>query len=85
MSAAWDSMRGGTAIARHEWKGLSKMLYKLEDWVEKQEREAEETSIGKSHPGRRQSERLAQQRHARQHVPGSFMMDDDDDDEYESE
>ena len=51
MSAAWDSTRGGTAIARHEWKGLSKMLYKLEDWVEKEEQEAEEASIGNTRPG----------------------------------
>ncbi|KAG1757821.1 WD40-repeat-containing domain protein [Suillus lakei] len=38
MSAGWD---GGhslskSVVARHEWKGLSKMSYGLEDWMEKQ-------------------------------------------------
>ena len=40
MSAAWTV--GGTAIARHEWKGLSKLRGRLEDWVAKNEEEAEE-------------------------------------------
>lgn len=38
MSAGWD---GGhslskSVVARHEWRGLSKMSYGLEDWMEKQ-------------------------------------------------
>jgi WD repeat-containing protein 23 len=36
MSAAWSR---GTDIARHEYKGLSKMTYALEDWVEKDRQE----------------------------------------------
>lgn len=39
---AWRS-REGSVIARHEWKGLSKMRYKLEDHVEKQRAEQAET------------------------------------------
>lgn len=31
----WDSGRGGSTVARHEWKGLSKNAYRLEDWVQK--------------------------------------------------
>ncbi|KAH6916627.1 WD-repeat-containing protein [Coprinopsis sp. MPI-PUGE-AT-0042] len=42
MSAAWDQSVRGTAIARHEWKGLSKLRGRLEDWVDKEEEEAEE-------------------------------------------
>lgn len=38
MSAAWS--RSGTDIARHEYKGLSKMAYALDDWVEKDRQEA---------------------------------------------
>lgn len=44
MSAAWD---GGhslskSIVARHEWKGLPKMSYALEDWMEKQNVERNE-------------------------------------------
>jgi WD repeat-containing protein 23 len=41
MSAGWSR---GTDIARHEYKGLSKMSYGLEDWVEKDRQEALEIS-----------------------------------------
>ena len=37
MSAGWSR---GTDIARHEYKGLSKMTYALDDWVEKDRQEA---------------------------------------------
>ncbi|KAF8921890.1 WD40-repeat-containing domain protein [Mucidula mucida] len=33
MSAAWANSRGGSILARHEWKGLQKMGGSLEDWV----------------------------------------------------
>ncbi|KAF8445715.1 WD40 repeat-like protein [Boletus edulis BED1] len=37
MSVGWESSRvGGSIVARHEWKGLSKMANSLEDFVEKQ-------------------------------------------------
>jgi len=39
MSAGWSR---GTDIARHEYKGLSKMTYSLEDWVERDQQEASE-------------------------------------------
>ncbi|KIO08498.1 hypothetical protein M404DRAFT_133750 [Pisolithus tinctorius Marx 270] len=40
MSVGWEGSRaGGSIVARHEWKGLSKMSYSLEDWVEKQRAE----------------------------------------------
>ena len=39
MSAGWSR---GTDIARHEYKGLSKMTYALDDWVEKDRQEAPE-------------------------------------------
>ncbi|KAK7680553.1 hypothetical protein QCA50_016334 [Cerrena zonata] len=41
---AWRS-REGSVIARHEWKGLSKMRYKLEDHVEKQRAEQAEAMM----------------------------------------
>jgi WD repeat-containing protein 23 len=37
MSAGWQN---GTAIARHEYKGLSKTMGALEDWTEKDRLEA---------------------------------------------
>jgi WD repeat-containing protein 23 len=39
MSAAWEGDRGGSVVARHEWKGLSKIPGALEDWVEKKKLE----------------------------------------------
>ncbi|VDC08021.1 unnamed protein product [Peniophora sp. CBMAI 1063] len=34
-SAAFESSRMGSTVARHEWKGLTKTAGALEDWVEK--------------------------------------------------
>ncbi len=43
MSVAWSSAgRGGSVVARHEWKGLLKMPNSLEDFVEKQRLERQE-------------------------------------------
>ena len=43
MSVAWSSTgRGGSVVARHEWKGLSKMPGALEDFVEKERLESQE-------------------------------------------
>ena len=43
MSVAWSSAgRGGSVVARHEWKGLSKMPGALEDFVEKKRLESQE-------------------------------------------
>jgi WD repeat-containing protein 23 len=67
MSAGWESGRTGSIVARHEWKGLSKMRGKLEDWVEKQRQEGQEIS-GRS----RQSSPLQQM-----HMPGAFGEGDD--------
>jgi len=39
MSAGWESARGGSVVARHEWKGLSKIPGALEDWLEKNKQE----------------------------------------------
>ena len=72
MSAGWQSGRGGSIVARHEWKGLSKMHGHLEDWVEKCRNEQEESST------RRQSSRVR-----RAHLPGAF--DDDEEEEEEEE
>jgi WD repeat-containing protein 23 len=45
MSVGWEGGRyGGSIVARHEWKGLSKMGNRLEDWVQKHEAEAAERS-----------------------------------------
>jgi DDB1- and CUL4-associated factor 11 len=43
MSVAWSSGgRGGSVVARHEWKGLLKMPGALEDFVEKRRLESQE-------------------------------------------
>jgi DDB1- and CUL4-associated factor 11 len=70
MSAGWENMSGGTVIARHEYKGLSKMAGALEDWVERQKSETSETSNGL----RRSS------RHERRHVPGAYYEPHEDED-----
>ena len=44
LSAAWGS-NGESTVARHEWKGLTKLGNKLEDWVEKNRAEGEERRI----------------------------------------
>ncbi|KAG5352432.1 hypothetical protein C0989_002334 [Termitomyces sp. Mn162] len=61
MSAAWENSMNGSTVARHEWKGLLRMHGALEDWVEKNTLEGEESS-------RRRSVRLRNQRR----VPGAF-------------
>ncbi len=54
LGTGWGS-REGSVIARHEWKGLSKMNYSLLDLVEKQKLEREERahqrSLLRSMPG----------------------------------
>ncbi len=70
MSAAWESRRDGSVVARHEWKGLLKMQGALEDWNEKTRLERED--------------RLGSQRATRR-VPGAFDDDGEDYDEDELE
>lgn len=69
MSAGWLGGGWGTnessVIARHEWKGLSKMNYHLEDHVEQQQSE--------------RAERAAR-RTVMRAMPGSFRNESDDDD-----
>ncbi|KAJ7762387.1 WD40-repeat-containing domain protein [Mycena maculata] len=74
MSAGWESGRGGSRVARHEWKGLSKMGGSLEDWVEKN------TQQGNA----RRSPRLQQlaARARRSTMPGTFESDDSGDSDY---
>ncbi|KAF8203916.1 WD40-repeat-containing domain protein [Pholiota molesta] len=77
MSAGWESARGGTVIARHEYKGLSKMPGALEDWAEKQRQESNDTT------NVRRSARLQAGRgHSQYHVPGHFASEDVDDEEF---
>ncbi|EAU92285.2 WD-repeat-containing protein [Coprinopsis cinerea okayama7 len=76
MSAAWDHRVEGTAIARHEWKGLSKLRGRLDTWVEKQQAEAQE------HERRGLPlARAAVQRMSRQMMPGGLYDNSDDDEE----
>ena len=67
MSAGWENRSGGTIIARHEYKGLSKMNGALEDWVERENLEA-------SHPSNVPRWRDARRRE-RRHVPGAYDED----------
>jgi DDB1- and CUL4-associated factor 11 len=71
MSAGWDNRNSGSVVARHEWKGLSKMNYKLEDWMEKQQAERQEPERVTS--SRRRASRTSS-------MPGGFWDGDDDDD-----
>jgi WD repeat-containing protein 23 len=75
MSAGWESGRGGSRLARHEWKGLSKMGGSLEDWVERRAQEG-------STPTTRRSTRLQQlsTRGRRTTMPGTFEEEDSDSD-----
>lgn len=74
MSAVWESNRGKSCVARHEWKGLYKMGGRLEDWAEKQRDEAEESRSGTRTQGASTG---------RAHtMPGSYQeIDSDDTDE----
>jgi len=72
MSAAWESHNAGSIVARHEWKGLSKMRGNLEDWNEKQRQEEQETTH------LRRSERL---RTRIQHVPGAYANAEEEEEE----
>ncbi|KAH0838129.1 WD40-repeat-containing domain protein [Lanmaoa asiatica] len=68
MSVGWESTRvGGSVVARHEWKGLSKMAYSLEDFSEKQRTERAEGAV----TGRRAA--------GCRRVPGAFEEEDDED------
>lgn len=42
MSCAWGDRIRKSHVSRHEWKGLGKLGGKLEDWVEKSQRESAE-------------------------------------------
>ena len=52
MSAGWLGNGWGareqSIVARHEWKGLSKMQYRLADYVEKQKLERDERALRRS-------------------------------------
>jgi WD repeat-containing protein 23 len=65
MTAGWESVRGGTVIARHEYKGPLKMRGALEDLVEKRSQEAADIE------NLRRSARL--QTHREYHIPGAFV------------
>ncbi|OSX66899.1 hypothetical protein POSPLADRAFT_1042203 [Postia placenta MAD-698-R-SB12] len=71
MSAGWVggrwSAREGSVIARHEWKGLSKMQYSLRDYQERRRQENAERAA----PGARD----------RRAMPGAFANTDDEDKE----
>lgn len=76
VSAAWGA-HGTSSVARHEWKGLTKMNGRLEDWEEKRIAEAKERSPVRQ----RVSERTPLRRSVglSTALPGSYNSDDDDD------
>ncbi|EJC98714.1 WD40 repeat-like protein [Fomitiporia mediterranea MF3/22] len=77
LSAAWGS-HGTSSVARHEWKGLTKMNHNLEDWVEKMSSEGRERH--RNGVPLRRSQRFARMSGR---LPGSLY--DDDDDEYDED
>lgn len=72
MSVGWLGngwgARESSIVARHEWKGLSKMRYALDDYVEKQKLERDERAMRRS---------LLRDGNT---MPGAFGTDSDDDD-----
>ncbi|KAF8899131.1 WD40-repeat-containing domain protein [Infundibulicybe gibba] len=68
MSAGWESGRDGSIVARHEWKGISKMRYNIRDWEEKWKQEGSDTSRNR-----------AEEQARRQHIPGSFESEEESD------
>ncbi|KAJ8084592.1 hypothetical protein PM082_003365 [Marasmius tenuissimus] len=79
MSAAWENRRTGSTLARHDWKGLSKLGGSLEDWNEKRRLESRETnSSTRTSSGRRIITRMPG-------ALGDLFGDDDDDDDDEDD
>ncbi|KIK70586.1 hypothetical protein GYMLUDRAFT_32627 [Collybiopsis luxurians FD-317 M1] len=79
ISAAWESQRHGSTLARHEWKGLSKMSNSLQDWEEKRRQEGAERESSN-----RRSGRVREQTLRRLLMPGTYVdVDDDDDEDYQ--
>lgn len=72
MSAGWENGRGGSVVARHEWKGLSKMSWNLEDWAEKHAQEQTESRATRG--AVRRSRRL---RERAEHIPGAFQSEEE--------
>jgi WD repeat-containing protein 23 len=70
MSVGWENGRGGSIIARHEWKGLSKRPGALEDWARKETEEESDRS-------RRWRARQARTRQHQRQVPGAFETSED--------
>ncbi|KAJ7757545.1 WD40 repeat-like protein [Mycena metata] len=73
MSAGWESGRGGSRVARHEWKGLTKMAGSLEDWVVREHQEAKE----KENVTRRSARLQQASAQRRETMPGTFESDDE--------
>ncbi|ESK84092.1 wd repeat protein [Moniliophthora roreri MCA 2997] len=72
ISAAWEGTRSGSTLARHDWKGFSKMSGNLDDWNEKQRLESEE---------RRNRDPWSSAGRLRSRMPGTFYAELDGDDE----
>jgi WD repeat-containing protein 23 len=71
MSVGWESGRGHSSVARHEWKGIGKLgdgMGKIEDHVERQRLERVE----------RASQRAARRSTRTSRMPGSFDWEDDE-------
>lgn len=71
MSVGWESDRGHSSVARHEWKGIGKLgdgMGKIEDHVERQRIER----------GERAKQREARRGNNTSRMPGSFNLEDDE-------
>lgn len=80
MSAGWEGGHGRSSVARHEWKGLSKMGGRLEDLLERERAEGRERQHREERTPLRRSVRLS-----RRQIPGSFQVDNDEDDDEDDE
>jgi DDB1- and CUL4-associated factor 11 len=64
MSVGWKNRRSGSNVVRHEWKGLSKLGNRVEDWVDRESAEYVERS------------RAPATRSATGQIPGAYVDSD---------
>ena len=85
MSAGWEGSYGQSLVARHEWKGLSKIGGRLEDHVTK---ELEEKSEHQTSSRRSSNRQTSRRETLLRHLPGHYAFveedaeDDEDDEDY---
>lgn len=73
MSVAWQSGRGHSSVARHEWKGIGKLsggMGKIEDHVDKQKLERAERAANRANRANRRGLNTPR-------MPGSYRWEEE--------